>query len=101
MKQKPPFHEKLSWRLDKRIRLPGGYRIGLENLASIIALLTTLVAITLMIGRLSGQRLISSGQEHIMDITGIVYTPRIINKRCVYLLSAPDISTEIPVHVLL
>lgn len=54
MAPKRRFHEKLSWLLDNSIRLPGGYRIGLDGFIGLIpglgdfvsGLLSSLIIIT-------------------------------------------------------
>lgn len=54
MAPKRRFHEKLSWLLDNSIRLPGGYRIGLDGFIGLVpglgdfvsGLLSSLIIIT-------------------------------------------------------
>lgn len=63
MPSRKPFHEKLSWLLDNSIRLPGGYRIGLDGFIGLIPGLGDFIS-----GLLSSLIIIKANQQGVPRI---------------------------------
>lgn len=71
MRPQGHFHEKLSWLLDSSIRLPGGYRIGLDGFIGLIPGLGDFIS-----GLLSSLVII---QAHQLGVPGSVLFRMVIN----------------------